>query len=116
MAEQLHLAMLNKGVNAWNQWREKRPEILPDLSNADLHAAILTGIDFRQTNLDGADLSNANLSSALLNFASLYQTNLSGAKLRYANLHRTCFNKTILQHINFHEASLLDTLLRVFPM
>ncbi len=110
MADQRHLAKLHEGVSAWNQWREEHPEILPDLRKADLHEAVLTGVDFRRTNLDGADLSNARLCSGLLNSASFCQTNLSGARLRHACLHKTFFKETILQHTNFHQASLLDTM------
>jgi len=110
MADQCHLNKLNEGVNAWNQWREEHPEILPDLRKADLHEAILTEVDFRRTNLDGVDLRNARLCSVSLNSASLCQANLSGARLRHASMHKTFFKETILQHANFHKAYLLDTM------
>lgn len=109
MEDRRHLAKLEAGVNAWNQWRKERPEIEPDLRKADLHGKVLNQIDFRRTNLDDADLSNAQLSFALLNAASLYRTNLSGARLRHANLHKTYFKETVLQNANFHKALLLDT-------
>lgn len=110
MADERHLQILRKGVNAWNQWRATHSEIMPDLRNADLHGLPLPQIDLRRTNLDGADLHDANLSSATLTFASLSQTNLSGAKLRSACLHRTSFKETLLQQTNFYQASLLETL------
>ncbi len=110
MADQRHLLVLRKGVNAWNQWREKHPEILPALRDGDLHEQSLSGIDFRRTNLDGANLHNAHLSSANLALATLYRTNLSGAKLHNAWLHRTAFQETNLQKTNFYQASLLETL------
>ena len=109
MADQGHLKKLNEGVNAWNKWREECPGIFPDLRKADLYGQILTGIDFRHTNLDNADLSNANLCSASLKSASLCQTNLREAKLRNASLCGTCFKETILQRTNFYKAALLGT-------
>ena len=43
MANEEHLKILKQGAEAWNQWREKNPEITPDLSKADLIEADLTG-------------------------------------------------------------------------
>src|SRR5262245_7884798 len=34
MANDEHVAMLKKGVDAWNAWREKDPNIRPDLTGA----------------------------------------------------------------------------------
>jgi hypothetical protein len=110
MADERHLKKLGEGVNAWNQWRELHPEILPDLRKADLHEKVLTGIDFRHTNLDDVNLCNANICAALLDNASLCGTNLTGAKVRHAHLYRTCFKETILQRTNLHDALLLETL------
>ena len=31
MADERHLKMLDEGISAWNQWRKKHPETLPDL-------------------------------------------------------------------------------------
>ncbi len=49
MANEEHLKILKQGVEAWNGWREKNPQITPDLSKADLYKADLTG-----ANLNGA--------------------------------------------------------------
>ncbi len=73
MANQNHLAVLKKGVAAWNEWRKKNPEIQPDLFKANLRLANL-----RLANLSGAILYKANLSEAIL-----YKANLSGANLRW---------------------------------
>jgi hypothetical protein len=40
MANDEHVAMLKKGVAAWNEWRDKNPAIRPDLSHADLSAEL----------------------------------------------------------------------------
>jgi hypothetical protein len=36
MANPEHLKILERGVDAWNEWRKEHPEIVPDLSEADL--------------------------------------------------------------------------------
>ena len=86
MANEEHLEILQKGVEAWNQWREKRPWFQPDLSNADLHGADLCGADLSRTSLYGADLCRADLSKATLIRTDLRGANLRGSKLEKANL------------------------------
>jgi len=36
MANEEHLKILNQRVEAWNEWRDKNPQITPDLSKANL--------------------------------------------------------------------------------
>jgi hypothetical protein len=40
MANDEHVAMLKKGVAAWNAWRDENLDILPDLRGADLSGAL----------------------------------------------------------------------------
>jgi hypothetical protein len=56
MATDEHLALLWKGVDAWNEWRTENPLICPDLSDLNL----------RRANLMGAILTWADLSQAIL--------------------------------------------------
>ena len=56
MANPEHLAKLQEGVEAWNQWRDKYFVIRPDLQGANLQGA----------NLQSANLQGANLQSAFL--------------------------------------------------
>jgi hypothetical protein len=35
MANDEHVAMLKRGVDAWNAWRDKNPNIRPDLSGGE---------------------------------------------------------------------------------
>lgn len=65
MANKEHLAILKRGVEAWNTWREENPTILPNLSEADLSGADLTaakalGSDFRGAILTGACIADWN--------------------------------------------------------
>ncbi len=76
MADEEHLAILEKGVEAWNRWREENPRIRPDLSGANLRGA----------NLNGANLSYANLNRAELSGADLSIANLFGMYIMEANL------------------------------
>ncbi len=70
MADKDHLALIHQGVDVWNEWREKRPEVRPDLIEANLHAMNLRGADLRYANLSwaylfGADLRGADLTNAI---------------------------------------------------
>lgn len=75
MANEEHLRILMKGVEAWNEWRESTDE-KPDLSDASL-----IGADLRRANLGGAKLIGADLSRANLRRAKLIDANLCGANL-----------------------------------
>jgi Pentapeptide repeats (8 copies) len=81
MADPDHLKTLKQSADAWKAWRERNPNITPNLSGADLAGAV-----FIQADLSGANLSEANLGEANLYQANLYQANLSGANLSGADL------------------------------
>ena len=102
MANDEHVAMLKKGVTAWNRWRGEDPYVdHPDLSGenltkahlplANLIGVNLTGANLTEAmlfraNLSGANLSGANLTKALLPMANLTGANLTGAILSEADL------------------------------
>lgn len=86
MANKEHLNILKQGPSVWNQWRKQNPEIVPNLSDADLSHAFLSDADLSDANLSGADLRGKDLRGAYLIRAYLRYANLSGADLRYANL------------------------------
>ena len=109
MANEEHLKILKQGVEAWNEWREKNPQITPDLSKAnlykaDLSVADLTGANLSAAKLIKADLSKANLYKADLHGADLYKADLTGAQDLTA--------KQLITTINWQEA-ILDSSLRV---
>ena len=106
MAYEEHLEIIRKGVDAWNEWREKKPGWRPQLSSADLSWAQLKGADLSRADLRGAnlfgavlykaDLTGAILTNAYLRGASLIKADLtnadlSGADLRWAQLIETDF-------------------------
>jgi hypothetical protein len=51
MANDEHVALLKKGVAAWNAWRDDNPYIRPDLTGARLSRA-----DLREANLSRANV------------------------------------------------------------
>ena len=91
MANEEHLAAIRQGVQAWNEWKAKHPDIKPNLSFADgkritIRGAQLSGVDLSRTNLSRADLSKADLVGAKLNEANLSEAYLSEAELIGADL------------------------------
>jgi len=91
MANQEHLDILEKGVAAWNVWREENSGIFPDLAvaeliNVDLGGANLSGAALFGADLDFANLGGANLRDANLRAAGLDGAFLGGANLGYADL------------------------------
>jgi uncharacterized protein YjbI with pentapeptide repeats len=121
MANPEHLAILKKGVEAWNQWRKEINPIMPDLSEADLNkanlikanlfVALLNRANLSEANLPGAYLFGANLSEADLskaNFtgADLSKANLTGANLSGANLSEADLSQAYLTGANLSRADL----------
>jgi hypothetical protein len=124
MANNEHYALLEQGVDTWNQWRQDLPEIQPDLSEADLRdanlseynlskvnlfGANLNGASLRHVDLNHADLSFARLSYADLNFARLSYARLSHADLSYADLSHARTLKTVFANLDLqHTKGLLE--------
>ena len=141
MADETFLKILEKGVDAWNEWRRINYLSCPDLRRANLVRMQLPGIvftnvdlteaDLQYTNLKGADLSyaqldnadlcptnliGANLEHAHLIGANLFSANLSRAnlqfaKLRGANLWMAQLNSADLRNADLEEANLRGTYL-----
>src|SRR6266446_4504339 len=95
MANDEHVALLK--LEGWNAWRDKNPDIRPDLSEAELSLEVLFkqnlsranlgGADLGTANLSGADLMSANLTGANLESAILVNTDLTGADLTGCRIH-----------------------------
>src|SRR6266568_606829 len=106
MTNQQHFKLLLESINDWNKWREKHPEIFPDLSFANLSGANLTRADLTRAGLNGAHLSEANLIGANLSYASLSGADLSGADLSFANLSYASLSGASLSEANLTRANL----------
>jgi len=90
-----HLAVLQRGVAAWDAWRAEHDEA-PDLSRAGLRGLDLSGFDLSRADLRGADLrgtdcSGANLASAHLEGVNMFKAVLDGADLAGAFIYGAQF-------------------------
>ena len=103
MANPEHLKILKQGVEVWNEWRKKNPDIVPDLSNADLWEANLIGAD-----LKGADLSDTDLEGARLWGAELEGSCFRGSNLKGADLSDTDLSDTNLENVKLCGSSLCN--------
>ncbi len=115
-----HLAILRKGVRAWNKWRDKNPHIIPQLSGVDLFDEKCH--DLSGYNLDYANLAdvygysisfeNASLAEANLEGAKFNSTVFSGAYLAGANLKNVELDNVWLMKANLTQANLQEAYLR----
>jgi uncharacterized protein YjbI with pentapeptide repeats len=80
-----HVALLQRGAEAWNAWRAER-DGTPDLSRAGLRGLDLSGCDLSRADLRDADLRGTNFSQANLAGANLQEANLFKALLDGADL------------------------------
>jgi uncharacterized protein YjbI with pentapeptide repeats len=121
MANEDHLKRAGYAVAVWNRWRDDHPDIVSDLTDADLsggrypngklHAANLAGADFRRSNMREADLhesnlGNADLSKTDLRGANLAKTTLAGAELQKANLSGADFSDANLIGADLEKAQM----------
>jgi uncharacterized protein YjbI with pentapeptide repeats len=116
--EQVKL-LREKGVEAWNNWREMNPESIPDLRGANLAGVNLRTAELSKVDLSAADLSRADLTQARLtaarltkagfNQAILLASELDHADLSGADLSETDLSNADLNGSDLQEALLLDT-------
>ncbi|HBB95956.1 MAG TPA: hypothetical protein DC054_11255 [Blastocatellia bacterium] len=109
MANEEHLKIIEKGVEAWNAWREANSDIKPDLNHADLSDRDLSYADLREADLRQAHLNDSKLRDAMLTGAVLAVANLIGADLNGADLTETNLTKADLSNADLGEADLSKT-------
>jgi uncharacterized protein YjbI with pentapeptide repeats len=105
MANPEHLEILKQGLEIWNQWRKDNPDVIPDLSGANLSGAFLSGARFHRTDLSDATLSKATLSKATLSNTELRRARLNEADLSNAVLSRADLTRARLVRANLSKAS-----------
>jgi|ERR1017187_85070 uncharacterized protein YjbI with pentapeptide repeats len=131
MANDEHVALLQKGARKWNAWRKalrgKRSRVTADLYTADLAGKKLDKFDFHGANLGKADLSCtsaqcAHFEKAYLEEANFFSADLTGshfwlaamanADLRRATLMNALLSRADLTHANLAEVDLRGADLR----
>jgi hypothetical protein len=135
MANPEHLAILQQGVDAWNEWRRRNPGVRPDLSRANLRSLALFRSDLRDAALIGSDLFGVSLRHADLRHADLFRAilaeadlseadltgtnlglvNLSGADLTGTNLTKASMGLTVIGGVDLSEATGLETVIHDAP-
>jgi uncharacterized protein YjbI with pentapeptide repeats len=131
MANPEHLAILKQGEQKWNRWRKAHPEIVPDLSWADLREIFFsvwgnddeiydTGLSVEATDLEeelvGIDISHAKLNGAkldggvfnwtILSESDLSDVSLAGASINWAHLEKVILRDASIGHANFYNVNL----------
>lgn len=101
-ANKQHLALLKRGADVWNRWREENRGIQPVLSGIDLSLEGCT--DLSDYNLDKADLQGVSGSEIKFCRAKLNWADLSGAVLRLANFENATMIGTKLLNAELTEA------------
>jgi uncharacterized protein YjbI with pentapeptide repeats len=91
-----HRVILERGVEEWNAWRAREPDVDPDLRRAVLRDVDLSGANLCKADLSFANLQRARLAGADLASAVLRKAHLSGADLRNANLRGADLSDAVL--------------------
>jgi uncharacterized protein YjbI with pentapeptide repeats len=110
-ADRRYLDVLAQGQfwPALARWRADNPSGVPDLSNAFLRNADLSGGDLTRVNLADADLTGANLSGANLSEADLRDAILAGANLSGADLSNVFGSGANLSGANLQGANFAES-------
>ena len=110
MANEVHLQILRRGIEAWNRWRIENPNVQPDLKQARLiNTPNLIKMNLRKTDLSGASLVGVALIGADLRNADLGDADLCDAVLREADLSGAHFRRTYLGGADLSRATLVET-------
>lgn len=120
MANKEHLEILQQGVEVWNKWREENPEIVPDLSGADLSDlelslanlshCNLSEIELKGSILNETNLSNSDLSRSRFIGVILWGVNLSYSAINYTKLTNTILFKNYFQQTDFTKVVINKTI------
>lgn len=105
MANSKVVEAVKEGRQALAKFRASNPNVLLDLTDADLKGIDLRGMNLRRALLIGAKLARADLSGANLNEADLTRANLKATILAKADLHRANLFKAMLTEVDATEAN-----------
>jgi uncharacterized protein YjbI with pentapeptide repeats len=98
------ISVLKEGVKTWNDWREKNPQLMPDLREINF-----SGADFGNSLLTGADLGYSDFRKANLNKANLNEGMFEDADLRYTSIRNVVLSaRQLISHAFFSDEYLSD--------
>jgi DNA-binding transcriptional regulator YiaG len=100
-----HLKVLRRGVTAWNKWRDKNPDVIPELTGIELNDEDLDRINLTKADLRSVKFENVNLNGSLLENANLEGSKLKHVSFILANLRSTNFSSTEIIKSNFNESN-----------
>jgi uncharacterized protein YjbI with pentapeptide repeats len=106
MADEAHIDILERGVEAWNEWRRMNRRVVPQLTYANLEGKSLSAFDLVGAQLAGANLSRANLSDADLSEADLVEAHFKTATLTNADLSNAFLEKSDFRNAELTGANL----------
>lgn len=109
MANGKQLEIIKRSVSEWNEWRNERSDIKPDLSKANLTRVDLNHANLSDTDFRGVNLSYSNLQGANFQRSSLVGANLLHANLKGADLSRSIFRKTYVERLDMSFTKLYET-------
>jgi uncharacterized protein YjbI with pentapeptide repeats len=107
MADGRHLAIVQAGVGAVNQYRAQHPETIFDLSDA-----VFASINLNEMNLTGANLRGANLTKCVGHVAHFDNADLTGATLTEGQFTRAVFTNANLSGCTIQNANLENAILQ----
>jgi hypothetical protein len=83
-----HLEILKQGVEVWNKWRAKNPDVTPKFHRSDFSNVNLASADFSNTEMISCIFDGCDLTSASFAYSLLFVCHFKAAKLRRASLFR----------------------------
>ena len=97
--DQEHVARLLEGVKAWNEWRDRAPDIRPDLSGLDVHGLFEKEWDIDER--DELDLSGINFKDAILRGTKFFKVKLNQSTCYGSDLRCSVWRGVEAGGINF---------------
>jgi uncharacterized protein YjbI with pentapeptide repeats len=112
MSEPSHLDILQRGSDAWNDWRRDNPGDRPTFRSADLSELDLTRANLSEADLSYAELFDTSLAHANLKMAAMPGADLSGASLDGAELYKVDLSDASLIGADLTDCYLAEANLR----
>lgn len=106
MANADHVAIVQNGKDAVQEWNNRNPSKGLDLSGASFDKMDLRNMDLEYADLSGSNLSEANLQDINLAHAILKHADISNATFSRANLRFAVLDQAVLSDANLTHADL----------